>query len=181
MNCNRRLFFALWPKEAIRQQIKSASYSRLKPKTIPPENWHMTLVFLGPTPAEQRARLEQAASKLEAEPFTMSLDTTGQFKRAQVVWLGCQYPDRHLLKLQEKLESALRENCLEHPSFISEMRPYCPHLTLYRHIRKPYSPERIVPIEWPVDSFCLIESRPDQHPVYRILNRWELDAKQPML
>lgn len=178
MNLHRRLFFALWPEESIRRQIESASYRHLKPKTTPPENWHMTLVFLGPTAAEQQVRLEQAASRLEAEPFTISLGTTGQFKRAQVVWLGCQYPDRPLLKLQEKLESMLRESCPEHPSFSSEKRLYCPHLTLYRHIRMSYSPERIVPIEWPVNSFSLIESRPDQRPVYRVLNCWNLNVKQ---
>jgi 2'-5' RNA ligase len=181
MNNNRRLFFALWPEESIRRLIESAPYRHLKPKTTPPENWHMTLVFLGPTSAEQQARLGHAASKLVAESFTMSLDTTGQFKRAQVVWLGCQYPDRNLVKLQEKLESALRESCPEHPAFNSEMRLYCPHLTLYRHIRKSYSPERVAPIEWPVNSFCLIESRPDQRPVYQVLNSWNLDAKQPVL
>ncbi len=171
---SRRLFFALWPDNSIRQQIKSASYPRLKPKTTPLENWHMTLVFLGPTLPEQQGRLERAAATVRVEPFTLSLDITGQFARAQVAWLGCGHPGKELIALQGELESALRETCPEHPAFVSAVRPYCPHVTLYRHINDMHVPEKIEPVYWPVSSFCLIESRPAERPVYRVLNGWNL-------
>jgi 2'-5' RNA ligase len=173
---SRRLFFALWPDNSIRQQIKSAPYPHLKPKTTPLENWHMTLVFLGPTLAEQRARLERAATTVHAKPFTLRLDITGQFSQARVAWLGCGYPGKELIVLQGELESALRKACPEHPAFVSVARPYCPHVTLYRHISNMHVPEKIEPVCWPVSSFCLIESRMAERPVYRVLNSWNLTA-----
>jgi 2'-5' RNA ligase len=173
---HRRLFFALWPDESVRQQIKSAPYPRLKPKTTPLENWHMTLVFLGPTTPEQQAGLERAAAMVSAKPFTMNLDTTGQFARARVAWLGCQRPHRELVFLQRSLEIALRESCPEHPAFATAVCPYCPHVTLYRHISERHVPEKVEPVHWPVSSFSLIESRPSERPVYQVLNSWNLTA-----
>jgi len=171
---SRRLFFALWPDNSIRQQIKSAPYPRLKSKTTPLENWHMTLVFLGPTLPEQQAGLERAATTVSAKPFTMSLDITGQFMQARVAWLGCQHPHAGLASLQQSLESALRDCCPKHPAFVSGVRPYCPHVTLYRQVSEMHIPEKTGPVYWPVSSFCLIESRPAERPVYQVLNRWNL-------
>ncbi len=174
MNDQRRLFFALWPENSVRQQIQSASFPHLKPRTTPRENWHMTLVFLGLTLPDQQLRLERAAARVNAKPFTLCLDTTGQFSSAQVVWLGCGHLHKELVSLQGKLESLLRDSCPEHPAFVSGVRPYCPHVTLYRHIRKRHIPEKIEAVNWPVSSFCLIESRPAERPIYRVLNRWNL-------
>jgi 2'-5' RNA ligase len=173
---SRRLFFALWPDNSIRQQIKSAPYPHLKPRTTPLENWHMTLVFLGPTLPEQQDRLEHAAATVRAKPFTLSLDITGQFARAQVAWLGCRHPRKELVALQGELESALSETCPEHPAFASVVRPYCPHVTLYRHVYDMHVAEEIEPVYWPVSSFCLIESRPADRPIYRVINSWDLTA-----
>lgn len=174
MNTQRRLFFALWPDDPVRQQIKLAPYPHLKPKTTPIENWHLTLVFLGPTNTNQQLKFEQAADTVNADSFTLKLDITGQFERARVSWIGCRHLNRPLLELQKNLESGLREHCPKHPAFSSGPRPYHPHVTLYRHIRKACIPEKFTAVQWQVDSFCLIESRPSDCPVYRILKRWYL-------
>lgn len=171
---SRRLFFALWPDNSIRQQIESAPYPHLKPKTTRLENWHMTLVFLGSTLPEQQSRLECAAATVRVEPFTLNLDITGQFAQARVAWLGCRHPSKELFALQGELESALREACPEHPALVSAVRPYCPHVTLYRHVSNMYVPEKIEPVYWPVSAFCLIESRPAERLAYRVLNGWDL-------
>lgn len=170
----RRLFFALWPDESIRRKIESAACVRIKPNTTPRENWHMTLVFLGPTDCAQRARLVKAATEVSATSFQMSLDVTGQFERAQVAWLGCSHPPHQLLDLQLTLEAALRNNCPDHPAFVSGAQAYRPHLTLYRHVKTAHPLNRFSPIHWPVSSFRLIESRRGQQPVYQTLNSWNL-------
>lgn len=174
MSPPRRLFFALWPDETVRQQIQDAPFPRLKPRTTPMENWHMTLVFLGLTTQSQQQACEQAADQVQGARFAMALDMTGTFIPARVAWLGCSHPHPQLVKLQAELEMGLRARCPDHPAFAQRVRPYCPHVTLYRKLGKPLVPEKIRPLHWAVDSFCLIESRPNERPVYRVLRRWEL-------
>jgi len=170
----RRLFFALWPDDSVRQRIAVANYAHLKPRTTPMENWHMTLVFLGLSTDDQQMRLAHAAAQIKAEAFDLSLDTTGQFLPAQVAWLGCRYPVQGLIHLQTMLERSLRKACPEHPALISAIAPYCPHVTLYRNIRQQQAPQPVTPVNWPVRHFHLIESRRGCHPVYRLLDSWAL-------
>lgn len=173
---SRRLFFALWPDAHVREQVQGADFPHLKPNTTPPENWHMTLVFLGPTSAAQQAGFERAVDALHSEPFDLSLDMLGYFPRARVAWLGCQHPPSRLLELQANLESALRASCPRHPAFLAEQKAYRPHLTLYRNIRNKPRARRMTPVSWQPGEFCLVESRPSERPVYRILNRWAIGA-----
>lgn len=174
MNQARRLFFGLWPNESVRQKIQDTPYPGLKAKTIPRENWHMTLVFLGPTSSAQQDKFERLAERIRVKVFNVNLDITGKFIRAGVAWLGCEHPHHRLVELQRMLEAGLRETCPEHLAFALSLRPYCPHVTLYRHVKKPLGSEKIKPIGWAVNSFSLIESRPSEHPVYRVLNSWNL-------
>ena len=176
MSEQRRLFFALWPDDNVRRLISEAPYPRLKPRTTPMENWHMTLVFLGPTSPAQLTRCTAVADGIVAEPFVLELDMTGKFIRARVAWLGCSHPAPGLVRLQADLENGLRRACPDHPTFVERQRPYCPHVTLYRKVGKPLVPEKIKPVRWAVDSFSLVESRPSERPVYRILDSWQLDT-----
>ena len=178
MSGKRRLFFALWPDDGVRRLIREAPFPRLKPRTTPMENWHMTLVFLGPTSLEQQQVCEQVADTIDAAPFEVCLDYTGKFIRARVAWLGCSRPHPALVQLQADLEAGLRRACPEHSAFAEQPRPYCPHVTLYRKVGKPLVPEKIKPVRWAVDSFSLIESRPAERPVYRVLNSWQLGHRQ---
>ena len=171
---SRRLFFALWPGEGVREQIQNADYPRLKDRTTPRENWHTTLVFLGPSSASQQEGFERAAATLSARPFELTLDVTGYFRKARVAWLGCQHPPSQLMDLQRELEHALRASCPRHPAFYAEERVFRPHLTLYRNIRHSPRARQITPIHWAVSEFCLVESRPSERPVYTILKRWPL-------
>jgi len=139
----------------------------------------MTLVFSGATSAEQQKRLERAAGGVSVKSFTLRLDTTGYFKVARVAWLGSQSPHPRLIELQEKLQLALSTACPEHPAFLAPGQAYWPHLTLYRHIKRPLYPERFAPIAWPADSFCLIESRPGIRPLYKIINQWRVSTASP--
>lgn len=176
----RRLFFALWPDIGVRRQIQSAPYPKLKPNTTPLEHWHLTLVFLGLTTSSQQRLFEGVADGIHAAQFELVLDITGMFARARVAWLGCSHPHAGLVKLQAELESGLRAACPDHPAFAERQRPFCPHVTLYRKVDKPMVPQKIRPVSWAVNRFNLVESRPAQRPVYRLLRSWELDAgKQP--
>jgi RNA 2',3'-cyclic 3'-phosphodiesterase len=57
-----RLFVAVWPPPAFAEQLTSLPRAeRRGVRWVPPENWHVTLRFLGETDADEvRARLDAA-------------------------------------------------------------------------------------------------------------------------
>ncbi len=76
----QRLFFALWPEPALQQHLAmtaAALLPRDAGRRVRAENLHCTLVFLGAVEAAQRLCLEDAASLVRAEPFTLTLDRLG--------------------------------------------------------------------------------------------------------
>ena len=93
----RRLFFALWPDEATREALRRATRTVLRHcggKPVRPENFHITLAFLGNVPDEQLDAVLGAASGISLEPLTLTLDRFGYFPVPQVLWLGpAQTPD----------------------------------------------------------------------------------------
>ena len=103
----QRLFFALWPEEALQRQLAMAA-AALLPQTagrrVRPENLHCTLVFLGNVEAGQRLCVEAAATTLAPTPsFTLVFDRFGYFRGPQVAWLGCSYTPPVLLDLVAQL------------------------------------------------------------------------------
>jgi len=135
---------------------------------VRPEQMHLTLRFLGDTPAGKLPALSAALDALAAghAPFALRLTSVGCFPNAQrprVVWVGLGGEEQKLLALVAGLEAALRP--LGWPP---EDRPFRAHLTLGR-----VKDERAAQgVEWsinvpaldvPVTAVHLIESqlRPD--------------------
>lgn len=172
-----RLFFALWPGDAVRAACADATRElkvRLQPGGYPsaPERYHMTLLFLGDqVQAVQEAAALQAAKALRAAPFTLTLDQAGSFRnpRATPWWLGARKAPDGLTRLHEQLRDVL----LRANAPVERMR-FTPHLTIYRADRA-LPTTAIAPIEWAVDEFVLVRSRLDEQPIrYEILGRWPL-------
>ncbi len=100
-------------------------------KIVPPQNYHVTLKFLGSTPAEKipliRASMEAAAQK--CAPFDLSLAGWGVFPEKghpKVFWVAVE-PYESLKDLFEKCETAL-ESC----GFPKETRSFQNHITVAR-------------------------------------------------
>ncbi len=152
---DRRLFFALWPDESVREQIED----RLRPvalkncRPVPRRNWHMTLHFIGNTSLVERNCLHRQASEYRADGFDLCIDVWGYFMKPKVFWLGCQHPPQPLFDLQAGLGKKI-SRCQYRP----ESRPYAPHVTVARKVRIPPEPIMLQPIEWWVDRFVLVES-----------------------
>jgi 2'-5' RNA ligase len=154
MTSRRRLFFALEPPDAIREEILLAQKSMaIDGRAVIPEQFHVTLAFLGMQPAEAIPTLQSMASKLVMGRCTITLDRIGCFQRAGVLWLGVNHVpaalDRFHLSLLEGLEQA---------GIDRDRKPWEFHLTLYRRLRKPFPIMHTVPVIWPLDGFSLIES-----------------------
>jgi len=169
----QRLFFALWPDPALQQRLAQAAAALLPHdagRRVREENLHCTLVFLGAVEAAQRLCLEDAASLVRAEPFTLMLDRLGYFRRPQVAWLGCTTIPAALKALVAGLSYGAA-SC----GFPPEQRPYAVHLTVARKLRRDPGRLPLMPIAWSVRQFALMESVSEPDGVhYRPLRFWEL-------
>jgi len=151
-------------------QAAAALLPRAAGRRVRAENLHCTLVFLGAVGAAQRLCLEDAASRIQAEPFSLTLDRLGYFRRPQVAWLGCTATPAALQALVAGLSDAAA-SC----GFPPERRPYAVHLTVARKLRRDPGRLPLLPITWPVKQFVLMESVSDADGVlYRPLRFWDL-------
>jgi 2'-5' RNA ligase len=104
-------------------------------KPVRPENWHITLRFLGGTNATQRDKvLAHLDQHLVVEPFRIRFEGLGGFPReskASVLWIGVGGEVAALENV-----AAICETAAQDAGFEPEGRPFHPHLTLSR-IRPP--------------------------------------------
>jgi 2'-5' RNA ligase len=172
----KRLFFTLWPEEALRQKLYTLGGELLgddRGRRVPVENLHQTLAFLGYVNAERQLCLEREASAVQSSAFTLTLNHAGFWPRKGILWVGGGVPEG-LLALVRALHLGLTACGLE-----PETRPFQIHLTLARNVRR-LRLERehaIAPLTWPVRQFALVASQtlPDGAR-YEVLRTWDLGS-----
>lgn len=167
----QRLFFALWPDDAVREAcslvLKQASKHH-QGKAVHIDNLHITLAFLGYVSDAQRDCVEAVAESISMTPFTLRFDHTGWFKRPKVLWLGANETPDALMQLIASLNQGLR-GC----DIALDDRPFAAHLTLMRKVREFHEIE-IEPIDWHVDRFCLVQSFTYPEGVeYQVVKSWQ--------
>jgi 2'-5' RNA ligase len=136
-----RTFVAVELDEPLRIGL-SGVQDRLK-KRMPPGSvkWvasngiHLTLKFLGDTPARRIPEIEAALQAACAQfgPFVLSVEGRGCFpdyRRPRVVWVAVREKGRNLVRLREAVEQSVSP--LGWPT---EGRAFSPHLTLGRLAR----------------------------------------------
>lgn len=164
----RRVFFALWPDDALRREILARAPGRAEHggRPVPAANLHLTLVFVGRADAARIRCLDTAARRVVFSPFSFQLLGLGSFPGPGILWLGEAEPEAPLAALAGQLSEILAKDCNHRP----ETRPYRPHVTLARRVRRPPPPTPVAPLTWRVRRFCLVESL-DTHdgPRYRPL------------
>jgi 2'-5' RNA ligase len=127
-----------------------------------PEGWHITLAFLGATPAaDVAAILERLSAGLAGRgAFTVAVGGFGAFPgrtRARVLWYGIQDPDGRLAEVAQLVRAATNKE---------GEAPFRPHVTLARArtrdrhgIAVPSLPVETLPAgEVPVNSVFLMRS-----------------------
>lgn len=165
-----RLFFALWPDDAVRARLDAARRALTVPgRPVPARNLHLTLVFLGDVAAAPVEALDIRAATAGIAPFALTLDRFGSFPRARVAWLAPSTPPPVLLRLADAIATACRAAGLT-----PDTRPYQPHLTIARSTDA-VADAAIAPQAWPVSDFCLVESARDADgSAYTVRARWPL-------
>jgi 2'-5' RNA ligase len=72
-----RLFFALWPDEALRLHLQEAATTiptEAGGRRVPGANLHLTLHFIGNVYFEQMDCLQAAARTVDASAFDLTID-----------------------------------------------------------------------------------------------------------
>jgi 2'-5' RNA ligase len=109
----------------------SAGDRPLPGKPVRPDNWHMTLRFLGQTDQLSYEKVLAALTEFEPErPFTVRFGGLGAFPRparATVLWMAITTGADRLVRL-----AAVAEEVARRAGFAPEDRPFHPHLTLSR-------------------------------------------------
>jgi len=104
-------------------------------KTLPPDNWHLTLKFIGDVDENKAREIEAALDKVKFSPFEILLMGAGAFPdpdRPRAIWIGGRSPG--CVDLATKVAEALWFLHLPHEDFTM-------HLTVAR------APKTIADIE----------------------------------
>lgn len=160
---NKRMFFALDISNADKAILvlwRSQNLT-LPFKAIEPNNFHVTLAFLGLLENNQQACVEALVNQqhddiqqhlklLVAEPeFSLHLSTVAYFKKAQVLHLMPENCPNWLVYLNAAIvELSLRCN------IALEQKRYQPHLSIYRKVKSTL-----------IDTDHIIESTALKHPI----------------
>lgn len=170
-----RLFFALWPDDALRGAMVSAVDGLVAAgaagRRVDPSRYHLTLQFVGgwpQLPAGVVERCRAAAAAVEASAFHLVVDHAGSFARSRVGWLAPS-GNSGLDALWSALGHALDAQGVEHRA----AETFSPHVTVLRDIRHRIPDAAVEPLSWPVDAFVLVHSHGGH---YDVLERW---AMQP--
>jgi 2'-5' RNA ligase len=173
---NRRLFFALWPTDAVRAQLAAAaqSYAELG-RAIAARNLHVTVAFLGAVPEERLdhvVEIARATQKLTLDgKFMLHLDRLEFWRRSSLVALTATQVPPELLKIVDGLRAGLRERGFQ----LQEHDTFRPHVTLVRDVARGPAAAAVTPVQWPVESFALVESQVGQRgSQYSVLDEWSL-------
>lgn len=172
---SRRLFFALWPSDEFRDSLVLATQAIARDsggRAIPPENLHVTLLFLGQVPQARFDAVQQAADAcVNAPAFDLSFDRVEVWGRANLLCLTTSsLTPSAATVLVEKLRHFLRDEV----SGTSE-HEFRPHITLARDLPRRHRPEPTVPLLMKVNDFALVESRQGSSgSQYSVVRRWPL-------
>jgi len=169
-----RLFFALWPDDALREALKpSADAVRqvaVDGQPVPDQNLHITLRFMGALNPDQWQAAERAASRVRHRDIDLTLDRAGFWSHTRVLWIGCGDVPDALLGLVADLNTELGGE-----GFDLSGRPYRPHVTVARGVTEAGEPPSVKAVHWRPATFVLVRSElGTEVPEYEVVGEWPL-------
>jgi 2'-5' RNA ligase len=156
----RRLFFALWPDPARQAALADTTrgvVERSGGQAVPPENLHITLVFVGSVLESDIDRIASIAAGVARdvgpEPALVALETLEHWKKPRIVCLTTEQPvNAQAMRIAQFLGDRLIA-----AGFAPDRRPLRPHVTLARKVSGG-SVQTWPPWQESFREFALIES-----------------------
>jgi 2'-5' RNA ligase len=137
-------------RDELRGKSESGNFSE-------PSMLHLTLAFLGECDGKQIVSTKSAVSAVSFEPFDITVDCVGRFKRdgGDIWWAGLR-EDKPLMDVQRELTKFI--NSLSSIKFNLETRKFSPHITLGREIVTDAKPWNIAPFGETIGRIDLMKS-----------------------
>lgn len=150
--------------------IRQGRYLLPDLRWVDPTGIHLTLAFLGELSDEQLAQANEAATYAAgiSQPFTYRLSGLGTFgppRQPRVLWMGVSAPSGSLHTVYQALVLALEQR-----GFVSEKRPFSPHLTLAR-IKAPLTPEQVQILQQLLSRYQF------ESPAYRVTHLYTMKSE----
>lgn len=149
------MFLGFWPNEELIDQLYAIQsvYAQMG-RAVLPENFHITLLFLGNVSNQGVDNLRHGLSSLRVQPFTVQLDRFGYFDKTKIFWIGPTHVPTQMSDLFRHVRQHAQRCGVRHLT-----KKYTPHATLLRQCEGLSTQPIKRAIEWPIDEFHLIESR----------------------
>jgi len=147
-----RLFYALWPDDAVRERL-AALQAHVDGKLTAYENLHITLAFLGEQPADSLPALGAILDGLPRDEIMLPLDRLGYFPKKRIAWAGMHAVPGALRALAGALADALIANGVA----FDRRTDFKPHVTLARDADPPRDVS-FDPIVWHAERIVLVQS-----------------------
>lgn len=172
----RRLFFALWPDEPMRDTLAGATRKAVRGsggRPVPPSNLHLTLAFLGPVPESRIAELADLARSVQLPipgGIEVRLDRLEHWPGPRVLCAAPSEPPTGVVTLAQALQRQLSVG-----GFSPDIKPFRAHVTVARKVTHPSRSMSMRPVSWRFGAFALIESRTlESGPVYSVVEVYTL-------
>jgi 2'-5' RNA ligase len=163
-----RLFLALWPDPAVREQLREWRDLWNWPRGASPVHTgklHLTLHFLGNQPSDSLPSLLDGLA-VPFSPFRLQLGVAELWHNGIAVLSPSAVP-QELLALHAALSAALPGVGLQ-----PEQRAYRPHVTMARRAGKAAMPQGGPAIDWQIDHYTLVESKTGDGSGYTVLREY---------
>jgi len=156
-----RCFLAAWPDAAARQRCAELTQA-LRPhadhgRVMRAENLHLTLAFIGELPDARGTEVAAACAALPPMACDWALTEIGFFARPRVLWAGGVLSD------ELAAIAASARALLDRMNVGYDRKPFVPHVTLLRDVKRFDGPREIAPpIAWPIREVALFRSGRDE-------------------
>ena len=126
-----RLFVALTLPAPVRSALAALPTPMIGVNWARPEQFHVTLRFLGDVTAGQRARIIERLNAVRVMSFVLPVEGLGTFpppgRPPRVIWVGTGSGHPRLFQLRQRVDDALLSAGLD-----LDVRTFHPHVTLAR-------------------------------------------------
>jgi 2'-5' RNA ligase len=149
-------------------------------RAVPPENFHLTLAFLGSVPRSRIDALGDIAARCAASvkpaelPLVVTLDTFEHWRRPHILCATASETSPAIVALAKAMKRALTAE-----GFAPDLKPFRAHATFARKVHEVSDGLTATPVRWSFDAIHLIESRTDsavdRHgSAYSTVEKWAL-------
>ncbi len=170
-----RFFFAVIPDVETRRRIAAAAQAlKLKPpsRPVPPENYHMTLAFVGEAPVSQAAELRQIGGSQRVRRVAVRFDAYEYWEKSAVVVAAAREFPAMLEQWWQQLHADLAQHHLAFNPNPAHLRP---HVTIARKVTQAPVLQAMSAVVWKMRSFSLLQSNTAAaQPIYTVLDTWRL-------